>query len=90
MVMIADETLSSAQVMGALSLNLPYRMVHSAVTLLDTKIHIPITADILNTTKNPEIFYPSFSVGSLPLLTRFSTRLPVEEPHIPAPLSIKQ
>jgi hypothetical protein len=55
MVMIADETLSSAQVIGALSLNLLYRMVHPAVTLLNTKIHIPITSDILNTIKIPEI-----------------------------------
>ncbi|PQE31261.1 hypothetical protein CJF32_00001828 [Rutstroemia sp. NJR-2017a WRK4] len=48
MTILVGGTLSSVQVVVDVLLNILCKMVQSVVTLLDTKIHIPIISDILN------------------------------------------
>lgn len=54
---LVDGVLSSVQVVVDALLNVFYRMAQSIVTLLDTKIHIPVISDILNTIGVPDVSF---------------------------------
>ncbi|PQE14198.1 gamma-glutamyltranspeptidase periplasmic precursor protein [Rutstroemia sp. NJR-2017a BVV2] len=56
-VILVNGTLSSVQVVVDVLLDLLCRMAQSVVTLLDTKIHIPIISDILNAIGVPDISF---------------------------------
>lgn len=56
-VILVDGVLSSAQVVVDALLDVLHDMASAAVTLLDTKIHIPVISDILNGIDVPDISF---------------------------------